>query len=94
MRGMLFNIPNIVGRQYAPGPQPNSPGNSTMVWAGSFIGARNSPMPWPTVVQNINLLIGNPGTARVRAPLPVVNRYSPLPQNYLFIGGMVGKTQG
>ncbi len=94
MRGIPFRIPNIVGREYQPGPQPNDPGNSTLLWAGGFIGARNSPFPWPTMVGVLNPLIGNPGTARMRAPLPVVNNYAPLPTNYLFIGNIVGKTQG
>lgn len=94
MRGMFFNMPNIVGRTYAPGPQPNDPGQSYQPWAGHVIGARNSPMPWPQMVGVFNLLIGNPGTARNRAPLPVVNTYASQPANYLFIGGVVGKSQG
>lgn len=94
MIGIPFRIPNIVGTQYAPGPQPNNPGVSYMPWAGHAIGSSNSPKPWPTMVGVVNLLIGNPGVARNRAPIPVVNRYAPSPQNYLFIGGIVGKSQG
>ncbi len=94
MRGIPFRIPNIAGNVYAPGPQPSDPGESYLPWAGHSIGARNSPMPWPTMVAVFNLNIGNSGTARMRAPLPVVNTYASLPNNYLFIGGMVGKSQG
>ncbi len=90
---MLFRIPNIVGAQYAPGPQPNDPGNSVKLWAG-HMGLRLCPLPWPGPVPVINALANNSGTPHMRAPVPVVNAYSPLLVEALFIGGINGKSQG
>lgn len=90
----LFRVPNIAGRTYAPGPQPNAPGVSFLPWLGHALGLSASRQPAPTPVGVINLLIGNPGTPRNRAPVPVVNQYGPLPTDYLTIGGFVGKSQG
>lgn len=85
-------MPNIQGREYAPGWQPNSPGNSsTPGWTG---GMDFNPIPWPTMVPTISALASDPGTARQRAILPDVNRYGVLPEDYLFIAGFVGKSQG
>ena len=89
----MFRIPNIVGRIFAPGAQPYSPGNSHQAWGG-HMGMQFSAMPWPTPVQSINALANNSGTPRSRAPIPVVNRYSPLPSDYLIIGGIVEKSKG
>ncbi len=86
----LFNIPNIVGHQYAPGIQPNDPGESVAPHTGALF----NPIGWPTAVPVLNMLIGNPGVARSRAPVPVNDRYASLPENYLFIAGFSGKSQG
>lgn len=88
----LFRMPDNSGQQYAPGWQPNSPGeSSTPGWSG---GMDYMLVPWPNVVPTINALANDPGTPRARAIIPVVNRYAPLPTNDLFIGGFVGKSQG
>ena len=88
----LFSMPNIQGRQYAPGWQPNSPGNSsTPGWSG---GTDFHVIPWPNVVPTLNALANDPGIARQRAIIPENNRYSFLPEHYLFIAGFVGKSQG
>lgn len=52
------------------------------------------PIPWPNAVPTINALANDPGTPRERAIIPVINRYALLPTNDLFIGGIVGKSQG
>lgn len=90
----VFRVPEIVGRSYSPGPQPSSPGNSHIPWAGAFMGLSASAQPWPTRVGVFNLLIGNPGQARARAVIPVVNREAPAPSDFMFIRGFVGKSQG
>ena len=88
----LFRVPEITGKQYAPGWQPNSPGNSsTPGWNGGTVFEQ---IPWPNVVPTLNALASDPGTARQRAIQSDVNRYAPLPENFLFIAGFVGKSQG
>jgi len=88
----LFNLPDNSGKQYAPGWQPNSPGNSsTPGWSG---GMDFMPVPWPNAVPTLNALANDPGTPRNRAILPDINRYAFIPADYLFIGGFVGKSQG
>lgn len=90
--GALFNVPDNSGKQYAPGWQPNSPGNSsTPGWNG---GQTFNMIPWPNAVPSLNALANDPGTPRNRAPLPVIDRYAFLPDQYLFIQGFVGKSQG
>lgn len=87
----LFNVPNIVGKKYAPGWQPNNPGeSSTPGWPGASMQV----LPWPDAVPVLNTLANNPGIPRARAPVPVVDRYADSPENYLFIGGAVSKSQG
>lgn len=88
----LFRMPDNSGKRYAPGWQPNSPGNSsTPGWNG---GMTFMAVPWPNAVPTINALANDPGTARARAILPDINRYAVLPTDTLFIGGFVGKSQG
>lgn len=87
----VFNFPNTASMLPAVGYQPNDPGQP----AGAMLGNTTlAPKPWPWPVPVLHLLIGNPGTARDRAPIPVVNQYGPLPYNQLFIAGFVGKSQG
>ncbi|MNV95148.1 hypothetical protein D3C71_1900100 [compost metagenome] len=85
-------MPDNAGKKYAPGWQPNSPGeSSTPGWSG---GANFMGVPWPNAVPTLNALANDPGTARRRAILPDVNRYAFQPENDLFISGFVGKSQG
>lgn len=93
MRGVPFMMPHIVGTQYAPGPQPNAPGNSHLPWAG-HMGMKDVPMPWPRTVGTISALANFAGVARNRAPVPVVNQYAPSPSDYLIFQGFIGKSQG
>lgn len=90
--GALFRVPDNSGKRYAPGWQPNNPGNSsTPGWSG---GMDFMPIPWPNVVPTINALANDPGTPRMRAVLPDINRYAFLPNEYLFIAGFAEKSQG
>lgn len=93
MFARLFNIPNPASLAYDPGPQPYSPGESEMPWAG-HMGMQFSAMPWPGAVPVLHVLANNSGTPRDRAIIPVVNRYSPLPADYMYIGGFAGKSKG
>jgi len=88
----LFRMPDNSGKVYAPGWQPNSPGNSsTPGWnGGNYFNA----VPWPNAVPSLNALANDPGVPRERAPIPVVDRYAFLPEQYQFITGFVGKSQG
>lgn len=88
-----FHIPNIVGREFAPGPQPYAPGNSHIPWGG-HMGMQFSAMPWPGSVPVLNVLASFQGIARMRAPLPIVNQYATLPSEYLFMNDTAGKAQG
>lgn len=88
-----FRIPNLAGTVYAPGPQPYNPGESVQPWGG-FMGLKNAITPWPLMVPVINALANNGGTPRSRAPIPVVNQYSPLPSELLYIKGFIGKSKG
>lgn len=88
-----FNMPNISGNVYAPGWQPNSPGNSHIAWAG-HMGLKDSPQSWPSQVPVLNVLASFEGVARTRAQLPFVNRFSPLPSEFLFLQDQVGKAKG
>lgn len=88
----LFVMPNIQGRNYAPGWQPNSPGNSsTPGWNG---GNDYMSIPWPTAVPSLNVLANNPGFARAQPVQINNNTYATLPAHNLFIAGFVGKSQG
>lgn len=88
----LFTMPNIQGRVYAPGWQPNSPGeSSTPGWSG---GLDFRPIPWPTAVPTLSTLASFSGIARAPAVGIVNNAYSYLPAPNLFISGFVGKSQG
>lgn len=90
--GSLFHIPDNSGKTYAPGWQPNDPGNSsTPGWTG---GRDFYMQPWPNAVPSLVALANDPGTPRMRAPLPVVDRYAFLPTEFLFIAGFTGKSQG
>lgn len=90
MRGIPFSVPYIEGTQYAPGPQPNSPGNSVAIWPHTTANL----VPWPIPVPSLVALANNAGDPRMRAPIPVVDNYALLPENYLFITGFKGKSQG
>lgn len=85
-----FNMPNISGHQYAPGIQPNSPGESVAPWPGAVFELKPCAAPVPV----INLLIGNTGQARQRGVKPDVNQYATLPENFLFMAGFTGKSRG
>lgn len=88
----LFNMPNIQGRQYAPGWQPNSPGeSSTPGWSG---GRDFRAIPWPTAVPSLVALASHPGIPRTPAEQISNNAYAYLPVNNLFISGFIGKSQG
>lgn len=93
MRGVPFFFPYIAGTVYTPGVQPNNPGEPTAIWPGHE-GLRWVPMPWPGMVATVNAMASHVGIPRGRAPVPVVDRYSPLLMNQLFIAGFAGKSQG
>jgi len=93
MRGIPFRLPNYLSLFYDPGPQPYNPGQSEYPWGG-HMGMQFSAQPWPNVVATVGALANNSGTARMRAGLPVVNRYAPLPEDYMFINGFSGKSKG
>lgn len=79
--------------EYTPGPQPDNPGVPTASWLNPEVYGKLH-KPWPRVVQSIMALASDPGTARIRAGQPVVNRVATFPDNNLFIGGFIGKTKG
>lgn len=89
----LFNIPHIIGHQFAPGPQPFNPGQSVQPWAG-HMGLKSIGLPWPGIVGTINALASSSGVPRSRAVLPEINRFATEPFEYLTIGGFIGKSQG
>ena len=89
----FFHVPYVQGNVYAPGPQPKSPGESHLPWAG-HMGLQYNPLPWPGAVPVLNLWASNPGTPRERAPVPVVNRPAPLPTEFFYMKDFVGKSQG
>lgn len=88
----LFRAPYIPPQPYAPGWQPNAPGNSsTPGWVGGMV---MNPVPWPTAVPTLNAMGSYYGTPRAR-PIAVANdQVAPLFVNNMFIGGFVGKSQG
>lgn len=83
-----FNMPNIVGVAYAPGPQPSSPGNSHLPWDSW----KFQQIPWPRAVPVLRVLASDPGTPRMRGGQPVVNRIATLPNDWLKIGGIIQKS--
>lgn len=84
----MFNIPNIVGVSYAPGPQPRDPGVSHLPWDSYRMQA----IPWPKVVPVLNVLASTPGIPRQRAGQPFVNRFATLPSDWLTLGGVAQKS--
>lgn len=84
-----FRMPNIQGRRYAPGPQPNSPGESCSPY-GTYYHA----VPWPNAVGTVGALANFAGVARGQ-PIGIVNNaVATLPTENLFIGGFVAKSRG
>lgn len=88
-----FNMPNIAGNVFAPGPQPYSPGESHLPWSG-HMGLKDCPQSWPGQVPVLNVLASFEGVARARAQTPFVNRFSPSPSDYLYLQDTVGKAKG
>lgn len=87
----VFHMPEIVGRAYAPGPQPYNPGESvTPNWPGSAY----KPTPWPRGVQTLSTLANFGGMPQARAEVPINNALAGLPENFLFMAGFTGKSQG
>lgn len=84
-----FRIPNIVGRLYAPGPQPNAPGESVVPYNNFYHG-----IPWPNAVPSINALANFAGQARDWPIQSVNNAVATLPEQYLYIGGYSEKSKG
>lgn len=83
-------MPNIVGRLFRPGRQPYNPGESQMDSGGPAFNL----IPWPNAVPSLLALANNPGIARERGMAIVNNANAQLPENYLFIGGVIGKSRG
>jgi hypothetical protein len=84
-----FNFPYIAGASYAPGLQPNSPGESAMPYGTYF-----HVIPWPNAVPSINALSNFAGMPR-DYPIAIVNNANaPLPTQFLFFGGFSGKSKG
>lgn len=94
MRNTPFILPYHAGMAYAPGPQPNNPGQSHLPWAGHSMGASASKQPWPGAVPVLRVLASNSGTPHARASLPIINRYASQPSENMTIGGFVGKSKG
>lgn len=84
----MFNVPNIVGWAFKPGPQPYDPGNSHQPWDSYKFQA----IPWPKAVPVLNVLASDPGTPRMRAGQPFINRFATQPADYFVIGGVVQKS--
>ena len=87
---MGFHVPNIQGKTYAPGQQPNSPGESYVAPIFPYY----SPVPWPNMGPSLNALANHPGIPRDQ-PIQISNNsVAPAPDNYLFLAGIVGKSRG
>lgn len=85
----LFRMPNIVGRDYAPGIQINAPGESCVAPVVNFRA-----MPWPNAVPSLSTLASFEGLARDRPIQQQIDALAVLPSKWLFIGGVVQKSQG
>lgn len=85
---MLFAIPNITSWPVY-GAQIRDPGEP---YTPPVVGFR--PLYTPNWVPVLHMLGSDPGTPRSRAVLPLVNRYGPLPTDYLFVAGVAQKSQG
>lgn len=93
MIGLPLMVPYLANQfAYDPGPQPYAPGQSDSV-AKAMLNPYTV-KPWPKLVPTLLALASTPGVARTRAPVAQVNRYSPNPENYLFIAGFSGKSKG
>ena len=86
----MFKIPNLASLSFDAGAQPLNPGQTP----SAFFLTPYTKKPWPGIVDVLRMLANNPGVPTSRAPVPVVNQYAVLPDNNLFIGGFVGKSQG
>lgn len=89
-----FVVPYIAGASYAPGLQPNSPGESAIEYGGIPFGGFYHGIPWPNAVPSINALASFIGSARDYPIASVNNAVATLPTQSLFIGGFVGKSKG
>ena len=87
---MPFRMPYIAGTTYDPGKQLYSPGETCTPY-GSFYG----PIPWPNAVPTVNCWSQSfAGVARAQPVQQDNNRVAPLPADYWFISGFVGKSKG
>lgn len=86
-----FHMPNITGKFYRPGRQPNNPGESQIDNIDNGAGRMT---PWPNAVPVINALANNPGIPRDRALGISNNSDAPLLANYLFLAGVAQKSKG
>lgn len=85
----LFNVPNVQAAYYAPGPQPNAPGESYIY--PNF--PQQQLIPWPNAVPSLIALANTPGVPRDRALQIDNNSTAVLPSNFLFISGFVSKSR-
>lgn len=85
-----FRFPNLASLFFRPGRQPYNPGESQMDSGGPAFNL----IPWPNAVPSLVALANNPGIARERGLAIVNNSVSSLPENFLFIGGVIGKSRG
>lgn len=87
--GLHFFFPHIASLQYNPGKQIYSPGETCTPIPQHF-----APTPWPNVVPTINALASHAGVARERGTQIDNNSTAELPSNYLFLAGIIEKSQG
>lgn len=87
--GLPFRIPEIVGRVFRPGRQPDNPGESQI-----DVDFGVAPMPWPRQVAPLNLFAHSPGIPQAPALGIDNNRTAPLPYNALYISGFTKKSRG
>lgn len=81
--------PQLQGRNYDPGIQIYSPGESAYPNR-----AYPHPIPWPNAVPTLNVLLTFSGVARDQPIQAENNRYSTLPEKWLYIAGFIGKSKG
>lgn len=85
----IFRSPSIPTQAYNPGQQIYDPGQSFQPQLGGLI---MNPVPCASMVPTLNCMTSFYGFPR-QNPVPVVNnRWAPLFNNNMFLGGVIAKS--
>lgn len=87
--GRLFNVPDNASLDYRVGLQMRQDGETNVPVIHGVAAT-----PWPRAVQPLKTLAHNEGIPRTNATAIVNNAVATLPQRWLYMDGVMGKSRG